>query len=164
MVLLCANCHRAVESIYSDDVWQRAGIVEQDSNPDDSQPPAIDDVGNQPMFELIEAIYQLHRRQSLSGTVFRFVNRGRDRQTQFRLHLRRGVDIARCNESEFRDGISIYDRRFYFRMAKSMADDDDLILSSSAQTRMESGQKRCVAIDYPELRQTVDWDADELVS
>jgi hypothetical protein len=156
LVTLCSSCHTAVESIYSNDRWQQVGLTKESTDGDDDDTPSIDDVGSQPLFDLIQMLAELDSRRRLGIDVYTVVHQETSRATELRVHLRNAIEAVREHKSELPDSSRVYDKNLYYNMAELAADESDAVLDSSVATHLESGMKRCAAFDYAKLQKKLD--------
>jgi len=156
LVTLCSSCHTAVESIYSDDRWQQVGLTKESTDGDDDDTPSIDDVGSQPLFDLIQMLAELDSRRRLGIDVYTVVHQETSRTTELRVHLRNAIEAVREHKSELPDSSRVYNRTLYYNMAKVAADEGDVVLDPGITTHLESGMKRCAAFDYAKLQKKLD--------
>jgi len=156
LVTLCSSCHTAVESIYSNDRWRQAGLTKESADGDDDDAPSIDDVGSQPLFDLIQMLAELDSRRRLGIDVYTVVHQETSRATELRVHLRNAIEAVREHKSELPGSSRVYNRTLYYNMAKVAADESDVVLDPGTATHLESGMKRCTAFDYAKLQKKLD--------
>jgi hypothetical protein len=158
LVSLCSSCHTAVESIYSDDRWQQVGLTKEstDDANDADDTPSIDDVGNQPLFDLIQMLAEIDSRRRVGIDVYTVVHQETAQTTELRVHLQNAIETVSEHKSELPDSSRVYDRTLYYNIAKVAAGETDVVLDSSVVTHMESGTKRCAAFDYEKLWKKLD--------
>ena len=159
LVTLCSSCHRAVESIYSDDRWKAAGLSKEDT--DTEQNPRPEKVGKSLLFDLVEMVREVDRRLDTPKDVYKFVHTETSVPTELRINLSNAIRCVSQHESELDDDYELYGRKLYYDIAKRESEKGDVVIDASVQTHMTSGSKRCVAFPYEKLEKELDLNSDK---
>lgn len=154
LVTLCANCHGAVESIYSNDRWESVGASKDDTNTDQKQPP--DEAGKELLFNLVKMLREVDKRWNTPKDVYRFVHTETSIPTELRINLRNSIKCISQHKDELDDSYELYDRKIYYGIAKRESEKGDTVIDTSVQTHMTSGSKRCIAFSYEKLAKKLD--------
>lgn len=154
LVTLCANCHRAVESIYSNDRWESVGASKDGTDTKQNQRP--DKVGKDLLFDLVKMLREVDKRWSQSVDVCVFVHTETSVPTELRINLRNAIKFISQHKTELDDDYELYGRKLYYDIAKRESEKSDVVIDASVQTHMRNGTKRCVAFSYENLAKKLD--------
>jgi hypothetical protein len=154
LVRLCSSCHTAVESIYSDDRWHELGLEKEDGDSDGDL--SVEDVGTEPLFDLIQMLAEIDSRDRIGIDVYTVVHQNTTRTTELRINLRNAIETVIGHKSELPDGSKVFEKNLYYNIAKLAAKEGDIVLDTSVSTHMDSGSKRCISFSYPKLAKKLD--------
>jgi len=156
LVTLCANCHRAVESIYSNDRWESVGASKDGTDTKKNQRP--DKGSKYLLFDLVKMLREVDKRRNPSVDVYVFVHTETSVPTELRINLRNAIKFISQHKSELDDDYELYGRKIYYEIAKEESKRGDVVIDASVQTHMRNGSKRCVAFSYENLAKKLDID------